>query len=160
LPWYDHDGYHNPLSDQTDTPAKSAMTDAVLKLTLSAFYLDKAEHANRSAFLLRTWFLDAKTRMNPNANFAQGIPGKCDGRGIGLIDFASEWPMLLDCIVLLDWLGVWTDEKAAFNSWWSRWLHWVWNSKNGNDERKAKNNHGSNYDKWLFRSRILCRTSP
>jgi hypothetical protein len=25
LPWYDHDGYHNPLSDQTDPPQKGAM---------------------------------------------------------------------------------------------------------------------------------------
>ena len=51
LPWYDHDGYHNPLSDQTDTPRKAAMSAAVQTLTLSGFYLGNAAHANRSALL-------------------------------------------------------------------------------------------------------------
>jgi hypothetical protein len=114
-------------------------------LTLSAFYLRNESHAERAALLLRHWFLDATTRMNPNANFAQGIPGRCPGRGIGLIDFASEWPVVLDCIQLLTWLGVEIDAEAM-REWWVRWLDWVWSSSNGRDERAAKNNHGSNYD--------------
>jgi hypothetical protein len=147
LPWYDHDGYHNPLSDQTDSPQKFALTSAVEVMTLSAFYLDNGEHAERAAFLLRVWFLNVSTRMNPNARFAQGIPGKCDGRGIGLIDFASEWPLVLDCISILDWLGVWlAADASAMHMWWAGWLDYIWNSKNGRDERAAKNNHGSNYD--------------
>ena len=88
--------------------------------------------------------------MNPNAKFAQGIPGKCDGRGIGLIDFAHDFPIILDCIVILEWLGALTrDDMAQFNEWWAAWLAWVWGSSNGRDERAAKNNHGTNYDKHL-----------
>ena len=81
---YDHDGFHNPISDQTDSPQKSLMFEAVETLTLAAFYLNNTAYAHRAVFLLRTWFLDARTRMKPNANFAQSIPGKCDGRGIGV----------------------------------------------------------------------------
>jgi hypothetical protein len=147
LPWYDHDGYHNPLSDQTDSPQKGQLTAAVEVLTLSAFFLGTDAHAERAAQLLRVWFLNSATRMNPNARFAQGIPGRCDGRGIGLIDFASEWPVILDCIRVLSWLGAWPKADAeAMRGWWVSWLDWVWSSKNGCDERAAKNNHGTNYD--------------
>lgn len=119
-------------------------------LTLSGFYGGNEVHANRSALLLRTWFLDSRTRMNPNARFAQGIPGKCDGRGIGLIDFATDFPMLLDCIVILGWLGALTrTDMAALHGWWTEWLEWVWSSPNGRDERAATNNHGTNYDKHV-----------
>ena len=62
-----------------DPPQKAAFTAAVETLVLSAFYLGNASHAERAVELLRTWFLSNASRMNPNAKFAQGIPGQCDG---------------------------------------------------------------------------------
>ena len=172
LPWYDHDGFHNPLGDEMDSPQLHKMADAVEALTLSAFYTGSAAHGERAAALLRAWFLDPATRMNPNADckcrgssvaslksrmarslkgatlaVAQGIPGKCAGRGIGLIDFASEWPILLDCVVLLEWLGHWpASDAAGLRQWMVSWLDWMLGSRNGKDERAALNNHGTYYD--------------
>ena len=123
------------------------MANAVETLTLAAFYFNNTAYAQRAVFLLRTWFLDENSSMNPNANFAQSIPGRCDGRGIGLIDFAKDWPVMIDCIKLLEWLGSWeATDAAAMHIWWTKWLQWLWNSKNGHDERAALNNHGSYYD--------------
>lgn len=44
------------------------------------------EYAAHSLYLIKAWFLDPETKMNPNLNFAQRIPGKTEGRGIGIID--------------------------------------------------------------------------
>ena len=76
LPWYDHDGYHNPLGDEMDSPQLHKMADAVEALTLSAFYTGSAAHGERAAALLRAWFLDPATRMNPNADC------KCRGSSV------------------------------------------------------------------------------
>ena len=40
----------------------------------------------RSGLDLRVFFLDPETAMNPHLNYGQAIPGRCEGRGIGLID--------------------------------------------------------------------------
>ena len=54
----------------------SVREDAVEALTLSAFYTGSAAHGERAAALLRAWFLDPATRMNPNADC------KCRGSSV------------------------------------------------------------------------------
>jgi hypothetical protein len=97
-----------------------------------------ADHAARH---LRAWFVDDATRMNPNLQFAQAIHGRFTGRGTGIIDTLHlvEVARALSC---MEAGGVIADaDRAGFRKWFSDYLEWMTTSKNGIDERDAKNNH-------------------
>jgi len=146
LPFVRRDGEVYPERDEHDHEALGAMCGAVNTLAL-AYYLSDHEHfAERAALLLRTWFLDATTRMNPNLEYAQGIPGRCDGRGIGIID-SLQFSWLVDAVGLLSASPAWTtDDEAGLQAWFTEYLEWLLTSPNGRDEAVQPNNHGTWYD--------------
>jgi hypothetical protein len=151
LPYVQRDGLVNPESRaDTDHDAFGKMVDAVETLALASWFTGNAGYADRAAVLLRTWFLDRRTRMNPNLNYAQGIPGIVEGRGIGIID-THDLPRVLDAIGLIETTtNSWTEQDQRGMVAWSReFLQWLQTSKNGTDERDAKNNHGTWYDAQL-----------
>ncbi|HEY2344074.1 MAG TPA: alginate lyase family protein, partial [Chthoniobacteraceae bacterium] len=88
LPYIRKDGERNPESHDahSDAPRMSRMANAAESLALAAYFTGKDEYAEHAAKLLRTWFLDPATRMNPNFNFAQAVPGVNTGRGTGMIE--------------------------------------------------------------------------
>jgi hypothetical protein len=62
------------------------MESAVRTLALAYYFKADEKYAAKAAELVRAWFLDSTTRMNPNLEYAQFIPGVNTGRGIGLIE--------------------------------------------------------------------------
>ncbi len=62
------------------------MKDAVAALGAAHKITADDRYVIKAAQLLKVFFLDLKTRMNPNLQFAQAIPGVSFGRGIGIID--------------------------------------------------------------------------
>lgn len=147
LPYIRRDGEVNPdryaVSDDREF---NELAGAVHALGLGYYFTGDEAYAKRGAMLVRTWFLDAATRMNPNLDYAQGIPGIVTGRGTGIIDL-HEMPELLDGITLIASSGALTaQEQAGLKAWFTEYLHWLETSKNGGDERDARNNHGNWYD--------------
>ena len=150
LPFIRKDGQVNPdrykVSDDREF---NETRNAVHALALGYYLTGNQSYARRAVRLLRTWFLNPATRMNPNLNFAQAVPGRNTGRGTGLID-VREIPRLLDAITLLESSPALTKaDKAGLRKWFTDYLKWLQNSKNGKDEADAKNNHGSWYDQQL-----------
>lgn len=150
LPYIRRDGEVNPERYKVPDDANSnRLQDAVHALALGYYFTGKEEYAARAVLLLRTWFLDPATRMNPNLNYAQAVLGVNDGRGIGLIDVRGL-PRILDGVALLKGSPSLTgDDLQGLRKWFTQYLEWLKNSKNGRDESDAKNNHGSWYDQQI-----------
>jgi len=150
LPYIRHDGETNPERYKVPDDAEfNKMQNAVHALALGYYFTGKEEYAARAALLLRTWFLDAATKMNPNLNYAQAVLGVNTGRGIGLIDVRTM-PRVVDGIALLGGSRSLTDaDRDGLRAWFSQYLDWLKNSKNGRDESDAPNNHGSWFDQQI-----------
>lgn len=148
-PYVQKDGVRNPVVDSIPDHADELKAfAAIYNLSLAWYYTGDARYARRAELDLRTWFLDAATKMNPNMDFAQGIPCQVDGRGIGVIEFSYALTEVVDSTAILDtgapgWTG--TDHRGI-SAWYSTFLTWLRTSANGQAEAAATNNHGSFYD--------------
>ena len=147
LPYVRRDGWRNPeIQDDYDAPRFKRMTDAVNTLALAYYFTGREPYAEHAEGLLRVWFVDSATRMNPSLTYGQAIPGITAGRGIGIIE-TRGLVRLLDAIALLETSPGWTpSDRREIREWMAAYLDWLLTSKNGRDEQSAKNNHGSWYD--------------
>jgi hypothetical protein len=146
LPYIRKDGQVNPERNKYDQPLLSKMSKAVNTLALAWYLTGEEKYADHAAKLLRVWFLDAETRMNPNLNYAQFIPGVNDGRGQGIIDSVNLL-RVIDPVRMLEGSKAWTKTgREGMERWFRDYLQWLTTSKNGRDEAKAANNHGTWYD--------------
>lgn len=67
LPYVRRDGERNPEIDRiTDHQAMDRMVSAAETLALAAYLGGEDQYARKAAALLRAWFIDPATRMNPN----------------------------------------------------------------------------------------------
>ncbi len=148
LPYINRDGEVNP---ERATPAYDRvrlgdMASAVQTLSLAYYFSGDRKYADRAAVILRAWFLDPATRMNPNLNFAQGIPGKTPGRSFGIIDTAELLPVV-DSIILLQPSGALSAaQTAGLRKWFGDLSDWFETSDAGRAEYAAKNNHAIWFD--------------
>ncbi|MEO8171429.1 MAG: alginate lyase family protein [Sediminibacterium sp.] len=146
LPYMRKDGIRNPeINKIEDHKHLDELHESVHTLSLTWYFTNEEKYAQKATALLRYWFLDDATKMNPNQNYGQGIPGVTEGRGIGLIETRSLMD-LADAVGLLQGASSWTTaDNNGIQQWYKQFLQWMLDSKNGKDEHKAKNNHGTWY---------------
>jgi hypothetical protein len=148
LPYLRRDGEVNPERDGQafDLKRMEAMSQAVESLALAYYLTEDKAYADRAALLLRVWFLDPKTRMNPNMDHAQSIPGRVPGRAEGIIDLRHLIPVVEAVGLLAPSKSLNDKEVAALRDWYSALVGWMATDTLGKEERAAKNNHALFYD--------------
>jgi hypothetical protein len=142
-PYIRKDGQVNPARFLANKNALNAMCDAVFTLGTAAFLLDDTRYAQRAARVINTWFVNPKTRMNPNLEYAQAIPGVNTGRGAGILD-GRVFIRAIQGIEFLEQTGSWdAKDQAAVRRWFEDYLRWLTDSRNAGDEKASGNNHAS-----------------
>ncbi|MEL6633055.1 MAG: alginate lyase family protein [Bacteroidota bacterium] len=146
LPYIRRDGVRNPEYDQFDGPAIAKMSRTVFKLSLAYFYTQEKSYADKAIELIRVWFLDPERKMNPHLEYGQAIPGRVEGRGIGIIE-TGNFLKVLNAVAMLDESGAIPSEiRQGLKAWFLEYNYWLLTSEKGWDERLWHNNHGSSYD--------------
>jgi len=147
LPYVQRDGETNPEIDTIpDKQQMNGMISAVSTLALTYYLTGEEPYAGKAAGLIRTWYLDPATRMNPNLDFGQGVKGSEPGRPYGIID-TRGLAEVVDAIGLLqDSPSLTAMDHKGLIAWHSAFLDWLLTSRLGRAERAGTNNHGVWYD--------------
>lgn len=146
LPYIRRDGEVNPEYYEYDNVGLKNTVSAVQKLARAWYFTNDTKCAERAALLLRTWFLDPATKMNPHLQYGQAIPGRTEGRGIGIIDTAQVI-YLVDAVGLLRCSEAWPEsDHRKLQAWFQAYLKWLLTSSHGKAEANTKNNHAVWYD--------------
>jgi len=148
LPYIRKDGQRNPEIQKLDRYKIDGLAKNVRALSYAYFFTGEEKYAQKAVESLKIWFLNEKTRMNPNLNFGQMIPGRNGGKGRaeGIID-TYTFVELVDCMKILSKSrAMKAKDYEGLKKWFSDYLDWLLESEIGKDERSAKNNHGLAYD--------------
>ena len=146
LPYINKDGIVNP--DSHDGISLSSVSSNIHTVALAAFYCEqkRAEYGEYAERQLYDWFINPETYMAPNARFAQAIPGICEGRSTGLVDFARSYA-LFDGIGIFEELGLLKPETVeGVRAWFVEFTNWMLTHENGIGMGNGNNNIGVWHD--------------
>jgi hypothetical protein len=143
LPYLQRDGQSNPGNFNAHRAAMRKMRDAVAVLGAAYKLTGDDRYAAKAVEFLRVFYLDLKTRMNPNLQFAQAVPGRSPGRSYGIIDglHMVEVPLAIEAMENSSSFP--TGVLSGLKEWFGAMARWMETSKNGREEVAAKNNHAA-----------------
>lgn len=148
LPYIRRDGESNPELKQFDRDRLGLFASRLRTLSGAWLLSHNPEYARKAVAMLRTWFLNKKTRMNPNATYAQMVPGRYNGLGRpeGVLDTYSLLAAVDAALILEQESYLSKKDMEALRGWFAEYVAWLKSSESGQGEFAAKNNHGVAFD--------------
>jgi hypothetical protein len=145
LPFISRDGMSYPGVFSGHRMAMRRMKDAVAALAAAYALTGGDAYAAKAAELIKVYFLDGKTRMDPNLNYAQAVLGKTSGTSYGVIDtlHLAELPMAVRFLEKSPAFDPAVDQ--GLKKWFADYIAWMTTNTNGVKEMNAKNNHSIAY---------------
>lgn len=115
LPYINRDGITNPEIYKLDRERLGQTADRIKRLALAYFFSGEKKYSDKAKELVDVWFLDKKTRMNPNLEYAQMIPGVNGGKGrcYGLLD-AYSFIELIEALKILEKNQEWRENAISW----------------------------------------------
>ena len=142
-PYIRRDGMSNPGNFNGHRHALIRLSVQVPSLAAAWLLTRDDRYARHAVKHLRAWFIDDSTLMNPNLEHAQAIKGHDLGRSIGIIDTIHLVEVARAITVLRGSKALSQQDAHGVNDWFVEYLKWLTTSAHGQEERDAKNNHGT-----------------
>ncbi len=148
LPYIRRDGERNPETYTMDRDKLRKLNKNISTLAYAYFFTNDERFAEKAVNNLRFWFLNDNTKMNPNLNYGQMIPGHNEGkgRGAGMIDVYSFMEMIPCINILASSKSISEKDMQGLKKWFRDFLDWMMTSEVGQHEYNARNNHGVAFD--------------
>ena len=122
--------------------ALDSMSEAVLSLGAAAFLLDDPRYAQHAARLVQAWFINPKTRMNPDMDRAGVLPPGATPSAGPAVNEGRPLIWAIQGMELLAQTGDWDPkDQAAVHKWFGEYLHWL-------TQVPRDNPGGSNASMW------------
>lgn len=138
-PYTQRDGMSNPGNFVDHRRYLMRLSVQVPALAAASKITHDARYSRHAALHLRAWFVDERTRMNPNLQYAQAIHGRFTGRGTGIIDTIH----LVEVARAIETLNLPNADLAPIRQWFAEYTLWMTTHEYGKAERDALNNHGT-----------------
>lgn len=147
LPWIYRDGFGNS-NNEVDWKQIYGLAQAAEPLSLAYYFTEDERYATKLAGLMRTFFLDEATRMNPRIEYSDMIPGVSFGSyGVPGFGNALGYHKLFDAAGILESSPSWTAaDRAGLQKWARDFVRWSEFHPKGIIQHGEPSNHGTNYD--------------
>lgn len=148
MPWKARDGIINPVSrgNDTDNNRKTAFFAAIDNLVWSYYFSDDRKYADKAVELIRIWYLNPETRVNPNMNFGQAFPGVAVGRNAGVHEWKPQ-QSVITALQLFDNDGILpADVKSGMDDWLKKYLTWLTTNEMAVSTNFTGQNHANYYN--------------
>lgn len=142
-PYMRRDGMTNPANFVEHRKLLMRLSVEAPALAAAWKLTRERRYADHAAAHMRAWFLDSATRMNPNLQYAQAFHGRSTGRGTGIIDTIHLVEVARAAPLLAASGALTADEFSRVKQWVAAYSEWLATSRNGAEERDARNNHGT-----------------
>jgi len=142
-PYTRKDGVRNPDRFLSHKDEVKSFYTAVISSAFTSFFSDDPKYTEAVNNLLRVWFIDDSTKMNPNLKYSQMIRNRTKPRGVGIIE-GRRIAFMVEAINLLELSGkLDKDIYVGLQEWYGEYLIWMTESFYGVDEKRRGNNHSS-----------------
>lgn len=148
-PYIKKDGKVNPeMKADSDSPRLQKLAINTEILALAYYYTSDIRYAKHVAKLVKMWFLDEETKMNPHLRYGQAIPGQLEDKltSLGILE-SRQILRVLDAVTLIeDSNCLSNNEIKELREWIEEFTNWLYNDDFCYQEKHRPNNHGTYYD--------------
>lgn len=148
LPYVTRDGMVNPEIFDYDRYNLGVTVERIVNLSLAWYFSNNEKYARKATELIRVWFLNKDTKMNPSLEYSQVVYGKNNNKGrcYGIIDTYSLIEVLEGVSLLEKSKSFTKTDSKALKEWFSSLVDWLLTSPQGIEESQRPNNHSCSFD--------------